>query len=141
MPAASCTEHWTNKLFPLCERASSFITARYKSNVTVTPEQLWDDYLLECFPRMPYTAPSQENDEARLNDIKKLVGWAETIRTPNGQVPAAPGLLEQVNEFGVSRLIPKQIFSLLAASDLRPVEGIRIPVYRPLTVARHFASC
>jgi len=141
MPAGSSKEYWTNKLLPLCETASKFIIARYKSDPALTPEQLWDDYLLQCFPKTPYAPLSKENEEARLKDIKELVGWAETIRTPDGQVPAAPGLLEQVNRFGVSRLIPKQIFLTLADSDLRPVEGIRILVHQPSVVAHQFAAC
>ncbi len=141
VPAASSIEHWTNELVPLCESASRFIVGRYKSDPALTPLELWDEYLLECYPTSPYAHLGQEEREnARLEDIKKLVTWAETVRTPQGQVASPPCLQEQVSRFGVSQLVPKQVFLTLAASDLRPVEGIRTLIHSPLSVAQQYAS-
>src|SRR5215472_10374182 len=105
MPAADCPERWANKLLPWCEKAFNFIVARYKTGVDATREQLWDEYLRECFPKFQY-APlaSEKNQKARLRDIKGLVKWSEESRT----------LQAQVTRYGVSHLVPKQIFFALA---------------------------
>jgi hypothetical protein len=124
---------WNEKLKPLCRRARGFIRSTRKSGRTLTRQDLWSDYLNE-------NAGQQEGrcqEEKRRQAIDGLIQWSESARKVRwSDIPQKRSLLEQVNEFAIYGLVPKEVFFDLALSK-NSSRGFSLT---PAQVARRYAS-
>lgn len=144
--------YWYRKLKPLCDSARAFIRKAHQSETTLKREDLWREYVFRPLPTVRFVEFIGKADEEHLQGemnarqqkehhrgLEELLQWSGSLRKVQwSDVPQKPSDLNQVEKFGVYRLVPKNVFFDLALTRIDLAR--RTPYWTPAQVARRYAS-
>jgi len=111
-----------DELRSLCEVARKFIRKRYREDLYVRREKLWDEYVDEFYSLYYFPFATLRSEQSPFKSSADLKAWGETMYSRISRAPRRVNkvLWELIEQFSLHHLIPKPMFFELAESNRRP---------------------
>jgi len=111
-----------DQLKSLCGVARKFIRKRYREDLYVRREELWDEYVDEFYSLYYFPFATLRSEQSPFKCSADLKAWGETIYPHIFRTPRRVNkvLWELIEQFSLHHLVPKPMFFELAESNRRP---------------------